>query len=66
MIIGEQYPHLSSEIETIARSWGWADFLTCLEYIYLNRKDYRGTACWEEFMQFTHQIGIMNDSNINT
>lgn len=60
MIISEQYPHLSSEIEVIAKNWGWADFLTCLEYIYLNRKDYQGTACWTEFLQFTRQMGLMS------
>jgi hypothetical protein len=62
MIVSDNFPHLSSEIEAIARSWGWADFLSCLEYIYVNRREYEGTACWREFVAFTRQIGLMNVS----
>lgn len=64
MIISEQYPHLSNEVEAIAKSWAGADFLTCLEYIYLNRKDYQGTACWKEFLQFTQQMGLMSSTKL--
>lgn len=49
---------LENELNAISRSWSY-DFLDCLRYIYDNRKEYAGTQCWREFVEFTSTVGLL-------
>jgi len=54
----QNFSCLQNELEVISRTWSF-DFLDCLRYIYDNRKEYSGTQCWKEFVEFTETVGLL-------
>ncbi len=58
-VVLQSFPSLQSELAAISNAWSY-DFIDCLRYIYDNRKEYTGTRCWTEFVEFTTQVGFLS------